>query len=354
MTPPKDPQEPQKPRRRLRRDERRDDLSARLGRAGGSRRQKRQRLVDQEREAYREARGERKPGDPRATTSREGSRLPKIGRPKLSRPKLRRPKLRRPKLAAVRPSLRGMLRASVSGLRATAERAGPATKDAAHALGRGAAWVAVLLLRLFALAERLLAAVFSAATVATARTVAFLERQVSPERALLGVTGGAAACLALSQFVAYRGVDVGRPDYAEVSNVAPPPQTALSDAGAAHAYVLVPLAALALVIALLAVTRRRWRLGRLVAGVGLVGILISLAIDLPKGLDAGTAGVAFAGAKATMKEGFYVQLASSLTLVVCGLLLGRYIRGAQRTARSPSPKLRPRPRQAPSVARGGA
>jgi hypothetical protein len=246
-----------------------------------------------------------------------------------------------------------MRRASASGLRATAERSGPAAKSAAGGLGRGVAWVAALVLRVFAVGERMLSRIFATAAAATARTVGFLERHATPERVLLGVIAAAAACLVVSQFVAYRGVDVGRPDYAEVSSVAPPPQTALSDAGEAHAYVLVPLAALAVVFAMLAVARRRWRLGRLVAAIGVAGLLISLAIDLPKGLDAGTPGVAFAGAKATMKEGFYVQLASSAVLLVCGLLLSRYVRGAHVTAHSRAAERRPRPGRAPSVARGG-
>ena len=82
-------------------------------------------------------------------------------------------------------------------------------------------------------------------------------------------------------------------------------------AGDAHAYVLLPLAAIAVVIALMAIISRRWQLGRLVSVIGLAGIAISLAIDLPKGLDAGTAGNAFAGAKATLTNGFYAQLAAS-------------------------------------------
>jgi hypothetical protein len=336
MTPPREPRRGRKSRREAQRDE----LSERLGSTSGSEREERRRLVEQEREAYRETRGRRR----------------KPPRARLRLPRLRRPKLRRPKLSRPRPkrSLAAMRKASVSGLRATVERAGPATGSALGALGRGAARVAALLLRLFALGERLLSWILAAGAAATARTVGFLDRHATPERVLLAVIGGAAGCLAVSQFVAYRGVDIGRPDYSEVSAVAPPPQTAVADAGEAHAYVLVPLAVLAMAIAVLIVVSRRWQLGRLVAAVGLVGILISLAIDLPKGLDAGTAGVAFAGAKATMKEGFYVQLAASAALVVCGLLLGRYVRGARSTAPKRTPERRPRPRRAPSVAGGGA
>jgi hypothetical protein len=149
---------------------------------------------------------------------------------------------------------------------------------------------------------------------------------------------------------------VGTPDYTTVSTVAPPPQVDRVHAGAAHAYVLIPLAAIAVLIALAALLTGRWRLGRLVSLIGVIGIAISLAIDLPKGLDAGTAGAAFEGAKATLTDGFYAQLAASAALVLCGWLLGFNLRREPRPLRRPRPRRGRglRPRRAPSVAGGGA
>jgi hypothetical protein len=72
----------------------------------------------------------------------------------------------------------------------------------------------------------------------------------------------------------------------------------------------------------------RWRLGRGIALLGVVGIAVSLIVDLPKGLDEGIPGIAYSGASAEVLEGFWAQLASSATLVVLGLLLGAYVRDA--------------------------
>jgi hypothetical protein len=212
------------------------------------------------------------------------------------------------------------------------------------------------LLRLAALVEVAVATLLTTVVGLSRRALALAERQATPERVLVIVIGAAGGCLVASQFVAYRGVEVGQPQYAEVSAIAPPPQTDRIDAGAAHAYLLVPLAVLAVAIAVVALLSGRWRLARLVSLIGLAGITISLAIDLPKGLDAGTAGAAFAGAKATMTEGFYAQLAASAVLTLCGFTLGRDLRrraGAGERMRRTWPS-QPRARRAPSVAGRGA
>jgi 3-oxoacyl-[acyl-carrier protein] reductase len=96
--------------------------------------------------------------------------------------------------------------------------------------------------------------------------------------------------------------------------------------------------------------------GGIVSLIGLLGIAISLAIDLPKGLDAGTAGSAFAGANATMTEGFYAQLASCAVLVLCGWILAAdlRLRSGAKASRRRLRIGRRRQRRAPSVARGGA
>jgi hypothetical protein len=111
---------------------------------------------------------------------------------------------------------------------------------------------------------------------------------------------------------------------------------------------------LAVAIALLALVSGRWRLARLVSLVGAIGIAVSLAIDLPKGLDAGTAGSAFAGAEATMTEGFYVQLSSCAVLVLCGWLLAHDLRPRTGAVEGRRLRRRPRLRRAASVAGGEA
>jgi hypothetical protein len=261
----------------------------------------------------------------------------------------RRRRLRLPRLAGLRA-------ASASGTRATVRQTGPGARRLLGAIGRSLAWLLAWPLRLAALVARLITGLFAGVRSVGGRSLALAERYATPERVLVVVTAGAAACLAYSQFVDYRGVEVGQPQYSQVSTIAPAPQTDRVLAGEAHAYVLVPLAAIALAIAVVALISGRWRLGRLVSVIGLIGIAISLAIDLPKGLDAGTAGAAFAGAKATLTDGFYAQVAASAVLVLCGWVLSINLR--QRagvvTGRRRARRRRLRPRRAPSVAGGGA
>jgi hypothetical protein len=234
-------------------------------------------------------------------------------------------------------------------------QASPGLRRLLGGLGRVLGWLLAWPLRLAALIARLITGLLRGARAFGARALQLAERYLTPERVLVAVTAAAAGCLAYSQFVDYRGVEVGQPQYVGVSTIAPPPQTDRIVAGDAHAYVLVPLAAIAVVIALMALLSRRWQLGRLVSVIGLVGIAISLAIDLPKGLDAGTAGNAFAGAKATLTDGFYAQLAASAALVLCGWVLAMNLRGPRTAkARRSSSRRRPRLRRTPSVARGGA
>jgi hypothetical protein len=254
------------------------------------------------------------------------------------------------------PRFGGLRAASASGTRATVRQTGPGARRLLGAIGRALAWLLSWPLRLGALVARLITGLFAGIRSVGGRSLALAERYATPERVLVVVTAGAAACLAYSQFVDYRGVQVGQPQYSQVSTIAPPPQTDRVLAGNAHAYVLVPLAAIALAIAVVALISGRWRLGRLVSVIGLIGIAISLAIDLPKGLDAGTAGTAFAGAKATLTDGFYAQLAASAVLVLCGWVLSINLR--QRagvvTGRRRARRRRLRPRRGPSMAGGGA
>jgi hypothetical protein len=246
--------------------------------------------------------------------------------------------------------------ASRSAAQKTLRQVGPGLERLLGGLAGGLRWLLAWTLRLAALLERGIRALLVGLRAAGSRGLAAAERYATPGRVLVAVTGGVAACLVVSQFVAYRGVEVGQAQYSEVSTIAPPPQTDRIDAGAAHAYLLIPLAAFAVAVALLALMSGRWRLCRLVSAVGLAGIVISLAIDLPKGLDLGTAGTVYAGAKATMTEGFYAQLAASAVLVLCGWALGINVRqeaGAPQRRRRPR-RSRPRPRRATSVAGGGA
>ncbi len=272
-------------------------------------------------------------------------------------PQRRRGRLRRGRASGrARRAGAGLRTTSSRSARATVRQAQPGVRRLAGGIGRLLAWPVAWLLRFAGLVERVLKALVAALATLGGGALSLAERYATPERVVVLVTGGAAACLVVSQFTAYRGVEVGQPQYTSVSSIAPPPQTDRIDAGAAHAYVLVPLAVIAVAIAVFALLSGRWRLGRLVSLVGVAGIAISLAIDLPKGLDAGTAGIAFAGAKATLTNGFYAQLAASAVLVLCGLVLSMNLRRrGDAPARTPrTPRAETRARRAPSVAGGGA
>jgi len=200
----------------------------------------------------------------------------------------------------------------------------------AHTVSRGLMALvripAALIATLLDLAEDALAALRDRALPAAADAVDYAAWRVRPAGTIALVAAAAALALGASQFVDYRGIAVGGPQYeGEVGTVAPVPFTELEKTGSAHLYLMVPLAIAALV--LVELTRRgRWRMGRAVSAIGLVGLAVSLAIDAPAGLDAGGTEVAYSGADPRLIEGFWAQVASSATLVVCGLMLAAQVR----------------------------
>ena len=173
-----------------------------------------------------------------------------------------------------------------------------------------------LFFRLLAAAERLLRRwAGHAVTTATAAS-----RVLTPQRAIGLAIVAAGLCLAVSQFVDYRGVEIGRSSYAGLPDLASPPTVDVRTAGEAHAYLLLPLGLLGAVLGALGVARDRRRLGLTVAGLGLVSVSVILLVDLPDGLDAGVQNSRFAGASAVLQEGFYAELAAAGGLVLSGLL----------------------------------
>ena len=117
------------------------------------------------------------------------------------------------------------------------------------------------------------------------------------------------------------------PNYAgEVGSVAPAPITGTETAGSAHLWVLIPIAAAA-VLLVVATYRGQTRSAGAVVICGLLGLAVALAIDLPQGLDAGRQGLAFSGAQAELLQGFWAEIACSVVLMLCGALLPHYSRG---------------------------
>jgi hypothetical protein len=222
------------------------------------------------------------------------------------------------------------------------ERAHPVVVRQARRLRKTAAgWAAragrrlrpafLLLFRGLAAGERSLRRAGKAAAQAATRGSAV----VTPERAICAVVVASAACLAVSQFIDYRGVEIGQPGYAGLPTIATPPTVDVETAGVAHSYLLAPLALAAAVLGVAAVSRRRRRLGRVVFALGLASLAIVLLVDLPNGLDAGVQASRFSGATAVLYDSFYAELAASVGLALGGLALSLDRQPARRRSKRP-------------------
>jgi hypothetical protein len=175
--------------------------------------------------------------------------------------------------------------------------------------------------------------------------------QVTPRRAVAGVALAAAATLVISQWLDYRSVSVGTPMYeGDISLVAPAPDVSSDRAGEAHAWVMLPIAALGATGVVLALGGRR-RAAWLAVAAGLGAVAIAVGIDAPKGLDEGSAAIAYEGTSAQLLEGFWAQIASGAALAGASLLLLAYGRPKRARARARTTHRAPAPdaREAPVV-----
>lgn len=158
------------------------------------------------------------------------------------------------------------------------------------------------------------------------------QRHITPARTVTVVSLVAIAALVASQWRDYSAISVGTDAYSgEVGVVAPPPQVSSAVAHEAHGWVMLVLAALALLVVLRAVTKRP-RIAVLLVPIGVAVLAISIGIDAHKGLDEGEAAVAYESASAHLLEGFWLEIATGGVLVACGLLLPRALRRAPATA----------------------
>jgi hypothetical protein len=153
-----------------------------------------------------------------------------------------------------------------------------------------------------------------------ARAATAASRVVTPARAAAVVLFAVGACLVASQFIDYRGVEIGQPGYAGLPQVAKAPTVEVRTAGEAHAYLLMPIGMAVAVLGLLSLARERRNYGLFVAGLGLVALAVILLVDLPAGLDEGSQSSRFAGATAVLEDGFFAELAAAGGMVLAGLL----------------------------------
>jgi hypothetical protein len=207
------------------------------------------------------------------------------------------------------------------------ERAYPPLLVAWHRtapVGRRAwAWLWALLRPLLAFLFGALAAgerLVRGACALLVRAATAASRVVTPARAAALVLVAAGALLVVSQFIDYRGVEIGQPGYAGLPDVAKVPTVDVKTAGAAHAYLLVPVGLAAMVLGALAMHREARRVGLLVAALGIVSVAVILLVDLPAGLDEGSQTSRFAGTSAVLEDGFYAELAAAGAMVLAGLL----------------------------------
>jgi hypothetical protein len=196
-------------------------------------------------------------------------------------------------------------------------RLGRAARRLGGRAGRRLRPLAVLLLRALSKLERGLLRSRDLAVRAATRASAAL----TPERAIGAAILASAACLAVSQFIDYRAVEIGRSGYAGLP-AARAPTVGAEAAGQAHAYLLVPVALFAALLALVALrSERRRGLARAVFALGLLSLAVVLLVDLPAGLDVGGQASRFSGASAVLLDGFYAEIASAAGLMIGALLL---------------------------------
>lgn len=173
----------------------------------------------------------------------------------------------------------------------------------------------------------------SAAGRALDRAIRLLDSVLTPSRAVTFLSVGSALLLVFSQFIDYRAVEIGQPGYAEVLDVATPPQTDGRTPIDEHSYLLVATALVALVGTFL-LTRGRRPGAVLVTAAGLLALAVGLLVDLPAGTDASEIASAYSGAEAVLLSGFWLELAAGLSLACCGLLMATAPRAASRRGAS--------------------
>ena len=155
-----------------------------------------------------------------------------------------------------------------------------------------AAPILALPLLALALAERWIRTFARIAGRVLAAATAFLDRHVTPARAVLLVTVETAVCLMVSQFQDYHGVEVGQPGYIPVEATVSADQVDIETPRDAHGSLLLILAGIAIVAAVAAAVTRRRALGLVVSAAGVAGLLVSILGDRPEGLDAGETAMA--------------------------------------------------------------
>jgi len=167
----------------------------------------------------------------------------------------------------------------------------------------------------------LLAGAVSGLLAKLGRVLLSLDGMVTARRAFTLVALVAAGLLVASQFMDFRAIEIGQPGYVQVQDITSAPRTDVKSPVDAHSLILI-IAGIAafLAAAATAVSRKRILAGALVF-VGGLTLAVALAIDLPVGLDADNAELSYAGVKAILLSGFWLELCAGAVLLISGVAL---------------------------------
>jgi len=129
-----------------------------------------------------------------------------------------------------------------------------------------------------------------------------------------------ALALILAQFLDYTGIEVGSGGVESAVEVAPTPKIGTEQLGSVQLWIGIPLGIAALIAMRLA-GAGQWRLGRSLAAIGAIMLVVTIAIALPNGLDETDFQVAYTDAHAVLLAGFWVQLVASIGMIASGLAM---------------------------------
>lgn len=184
---------------------------------------------------------------------------------------------------------------------------------------------------------------------AAGRAVVALDRLFTPHLALVLIAAVAAVLLGLSQYKGLGLIEIGQAGYQGIEDLARAPAIDRTTPAGVHTRIFVPIAAVAFAaVAVIALgslesfAKRVARFRRLAAmvlvAIGLLTLVVTLLVDLPEATDTSEAALAYAGVKARLLTGFWLELSAGAALTVCGLALliepsARRVRGRQRDRR---------------------
>lgn len=272
----------------------------------------------------------------RGTSSGDGG--DRAGRPALTERQrrearsARKGRRRRPEKG--NPVSRALAAASFE-VRRTVSFLGRALLAALGALGPVFSSVGMGLVWLVDSAGRLLAALsglIARAIAGLGRALVAIDRVVTPRRALILVAGLATIVLGISQYKGLGSIEIGQPGYVGIEDLARAPAIDRTTPAGVHTRILVPVAAAGLLAAVVLAlgsfgtfTKRFQRFSRLASmvlvAIGLLTLAVALLIDLPDATDTTEAALAYAGVRARLLSGFWLELAAGFSLTLTGLAL---------------------------------